>query len=63
MLTVFIIPAAVEVTVTLDGPIGVPATEVLPTDVPPDVPADVPVAAPPQPARPAAVTASSTPVR
>jgi hypothetical protein len=59
MLTVFIIPAAVEVTVTLDGPIGVPATEVLPTDVP----ADVPVAAPPQPARPAAVTASSTPVR
>ena len=44
MLTVFIIPAAVEVTVTLDGPIGVPATEVLPADVP----ADVPVAAPPR---------------
>jgi hypothetical protein len=43
MLTVFIIPDAVEVTVTFDGPIGVPATEVLPTDVP----ADVPVAAPP----------------
>jgi len=59
MLTVLIVPAAVEVTVMLDCPIGVPATEPLPTDVL----ADVRVVAPPQPARPQAVTAKSTPVR
>ena len=61
MLTVFIIPAAVEVTVMIDGPIGVPAT-----DVPPEAPAEmeaVPAVDPAQPARPPAVTASSTPVR
>jgi hypothetical protein len=61
MITVFITPAAVEVTVMLDGPIGVPATEVLP-EAPAEMEA-VPVVDPPQPARPPAVTASSTPVR
>ena len=59
MLTVLIIPAAVEVTVMIDGPVGVPTTDALPTDVP----ADVPVVDPPQPARPQAVTASSETVR
>jgi hypothetical protein len=59
MVTVLIIPAAVEVTVMIDGPVGVPTTDALPTDVP----ADVLVVDPPQPARPQAVTASSATVR
>jgi len=61
ILNVFIIPAAVVVTVMTDGPGGVPATDVLP-----EAPAEreaVPAVDPEQPPRPPAARTSSAPVR